>query len=63
MLSDDDPGPAVRAGRGLGLWMVRRMVDACGGKANVGARPSGGSVVTLILPIPEEARNERSHAA
>jgi signal transduction histidine kinase len=43
--------------------MVRRMVDACGGKANVGARPSGGSVVTLILPIPEEAHDERSHAA
>jgi signal transduction histidine kinase len=63
MLSDEDPGPAVRAGRGLGLWMVRRMVDACGGKATVQARPSGGSVVTLILPIPEEARNERIHAA
>lgn len=63
MLSDDDPGPAVRAGRGFGLWMVRRMVDACGGKANVDARPSGGSVVTLTLPIPEETRNERSHAA
>jgi signal transduction histidine kinase len=63
MLSDEDPGPAVRAGRGLGLWMVRRMVDVCGGKATVDARPSGGSVVTLILPIPEEARNERSHAA
>ena len=63
MLSDDDPGPAVRAGRGLGLWMVRRMVDACIGKAAVEARPSQGAVVTLTLPIPEEARNERSHAA
>jgi two-component system OmpR family sensor kinase len=63
MLSDDDPGPAVRAGRGLGLWMVRRMVDACEGKATVEARPPGGSVVTLFLPIPEGSRNERSHAA
>ena len=63
MLSDDDPGPAVRAGRGLGLWMVRRMVDACGGKAAVEGRSTGGSIVTLILPIPEETRNERSHAA
>jgi signal transduction histidine kinase len=63
MLSDDDPGPAVRAGRGLGLWMVRRMVDACGGKAAVEGRPTGGSIVTLILPIPEEAQDERSHAA
>ena len=63
MLSDDDPGPAVRAGRGLGLWMVRRMVEACGGRATVEARPSGGSVVTLILPIKEEASHERNHAA
>jgi signal transduction histidine kinase len=63
MLSDEDPGPAVRTGRGLGLWMVRRMVDACGGKVDVEAGPSGGSVVTLVLPIPEETRNERSHAA
>lgn len=63
MLCDQDPGPAVRAGRGLGLWMVRRMVDACGGKAAVEARPSGGSVVTLILPVAKEAQNERSHAA
>jgi len=63
MLSDEDPGPAVRAGRGLGLWMVRRMVDASGGKVTVEARSSGGSVVMLILPIPEEAQDERSHAA
>ena len=63
MLSDDDPGPAVRAGRGLGLWMVRRMIDACGGKATVEAGQSAGSIVTLILPMPEEPRHERSHAA
>lgn len=63
MLSDDDPGPAVRAGRGLGLWMVRRMVDACGGKATVKAGPSDGSTVTLILPMLKDVRDERSHAA
>ncbi len=63
MLSDKDPGPAVRAGRGLGLWMVRRMVDACGGRATVEAGPSVGSIVTLILPIREDAQHERSHAA
>lgn len=63
MLCDDDPGPAIRAGRGLGLWMVRRMVDACGGRAGVEARPLGGSVVTLVLPMREVARDERSHAA
>ena len=63
MLSDDDPGPAVRAGRGLGLWMVRRMVDACGGKATVEDRPPVGSIVTLVLPIREDAQHEHSHAA
>lgn len=63
ILSDDDPGPAVRAGRGLGLWMVRRMVDACGGKATVKASRPIGSIVTLTLPIMEESHNERSHAA
>jgi signal transduction histidine kinase len=63
MLSDDDPGPAVRAGRGLGLWMVRRMVDACGGKAIVEPGPSVGSTVTLILPMLKDATHERSHAA
>ena len=63
MLSDKDSGPAVRAGRGLGLWMVRRMVDACGGRATVEAGPSVGSIVTLILPIREDAQHERSHAA
>ena len=62
VLVDANPGPSVRAGRGLGLWMVRRMVDACGGKAIVGAR-RGGSLVTLILPVQKEAQHERSHAA
>ena len=63
MLCDDDPGPAVRAGRGLGLWMVRRMVDACGGKATVETRPSLGSIIVLVLPIGGDARHEHSHAA
>ncbi|AMS43160.1 sensor histidine kinase [Aminobacter aminovorans] len=63
MLSDDDPGPAVRVGRGLGLWMARRMVDACGGKATVEPAQSSGSIVTLILPIREEAKHENSRAA
>lgn len=63
MLTDSDPGPAVRAGRGLGLWMVRRMVDAGGGKATVEPGPSVGSIVTLTLPMHEDVSDERSHAA
>jgi signal transduction histidine kinase len=63
ILVDADPGPAVRAGHGLGLWMIRRMVDACGGTATVEGGPHGGSVVTLVLPIEREKDHERSHAA
>lgn len=63
ILVDDDPGPAVRAGHGLGLWMVRRMVDACGGTVTVERGSTGGSVVTLVLPVEREKNHERSHAA
>lgn len=63
ILVDRDPGPAVRAGHGLGLWMVRRMVDACGGIATVEAGITSGSVITLILPVEGETQHERSHAA
>jgi len=63
ILGDDDPGPAIRAGRGLGLWMVRRMLDVCGGKATVEAQRAGGSLVTLFLPIEREAHHECSDAA
>lgn len=63
MLVDVDPGPAVRAGRGLGLWMVRRMVESCKGTVSVAPGASAGSVVSLLLPIEREAHYERSHAA
>jgi signal transduction histidine kinase len=56
VLVDRDPGPAVRAGRGLGLWMVRRMVDELGGTVTIARRPEGGTTVTLILPAPREDR-------
>ncbi|MDZ5698982.1 HAMP domain-containing sensor histidine kinase [Chelativorans sp. M5D2P16] len=56
ILVDDDPGPALRAGGGLGLWMVRRVVDDLRGEVRVGEKPEGGTVVTLILPFPAEER-------
>ncbi len=54
ILVDQDPGPAVRAGRGLGLWMVRRVVDELGGMAKIGQNSKGGTVVTLVLPFERE---------
>jgi V8-like Glu-specific endopeptidase len=61
ILMDQDPGPAVRAGRGLGLWMVRRVVDELGGKANVAAKEQGGTAITLLIPSGGE--NTEVHAA
>lgn len=48
--------PAVRAGRGLGLWMVRRLTDELGGTATVQAKPAGGTVVMLALPLERSAQ-------
>jgi signal transduction histidine kinase len=62
ILTDQDPGPAVRAGRGLGLWMVRRVVDELGGKANIAAREQGGTAITLLIPSARE-KNTEVHAA
>lgn len=63
LLAEQDARPTVHSGRGLGLWMVRRMLDSCGGQATVETRVDGGSIVTLLLPVAKEPLNERSHAA
>jgi signal transduction histidine kinase len=61
ILIDQDPGPAVRAGRGLGLWMVRRVVDDLGGQASVEPKRDGGTAVTLTIPFDRE--EAKAHAA
>ena len=61
ILVDSDPGPAVRAGRGLGLWMVRKVVDELNGKAEVVAKKDGGTDVVLTFPV--EWENAGTHAA
>ena len=55
ILTAADPGPAVRAGHGLGLWMVRRVIDELQGTVWVRGATQGGTVVTLILPNSREA--------
>lgn len=54
LLIDPFPAQPVRAQQGLGLWMVRRMVDELGGKVTIAHRPEGGTAVTLILPATRE---------
>lgn len=63
ILTDDDPGSAIRTGRGLGLWTVRRTLDDCGGHAHIGSNAGRGTAITLSLPIERSIRDERIHAA
>jgi signal transduction histidine kinase len=41
----------VRAGHGIGLFLVRRFLDAAGGRSWVAARQGGGTLVGLSLPL------------
>lgn len=42
------------AGRGVGLALVRRLVDRVGGTIEVGRAPEGGALFTVTLPRPQE---------
>jgi two-component system, OmpR family, sensor kinase len=55
ILVERDPGPAVRAGRGLGLWMVRRVIDELGGRATIAEKRTGGTTITLTIPFERES--------
>jgi signal transduction histidine kinase len=39
------------SGTGLGLTIVRRTVEAHSGRVSIGPRGTGGTVVTLVLPV------------
>jgi signal transduction histidine kinase len=41
----------VRAGHGIGLFLVRRFLDAAGGRSFMAERQGGGTVVGLSLPL------------
>ena len=43
------------AGAGLGLWIVRRTVQAQGGTVSAAPREGGGTVVTVRLPRSDDA--------
>ena len=42
-------------GNGLGLPLVKRIVDLCGGKITVLSAPGQGTVFSVYLPVEEEA--------
>lgn len=54
------PGAPQPSGGGLGLWMVRRMVDAAGGRVEIGRGSGGGARIELRLPAPrlDEERHD-----
>jgi signal transduction histidine kinase len=45
-----DAAAAVATGAGLGLWIVRRYLDAQGGRVSAHRRPGGGTVIDVRLP-------------
>jgi signal transduction histidine kinase len=42
-------------GQGLGLWTVRRLVDAVGGRLTAASRPGGGTTVTVTIVDAERS--------
>jgi signal transduction histidine kinase len=44
-------GRATQSGFGIGLWLVRTLVESAGGVITVSGKPGQGSVFTVTLPI------------
>jgi signal transduction histidine kinase len=52
-------GATVTApGMGLGLYLVKTLVERQGGYVTVGERPGGGAAFHLLLPAVDRARVE-----
>jgi CheY-like chemotaxis protein len=47
-------------GHGLGLSIVRRLVQAMQGEIAIDSRPGAGTLVTVTLPLPEANRQGKS---
>lgn len=62
VLTSSEPWPAAQSAGGLGLWMVRKMVDEAGGRIFVSRTTEGLTVIELRLPISLSGE-DTSHAA
>lgn len=62
ILNGTDParGPQPQ-GTGLGMWMVRRLVDDMGGHVEAHTRPGGGTSICLVVPCHHDS--ELRHVA
>ena len=49
---------SARPGAGLGLAFVKAVVEACGGRIDVGPADIGGAEFTITLPVAEEPQIE-----
>jgi two-component system OmpR family sensor kinase len=56
------PGARDRAGFGLGLWIVGRMVAAHGGTIEAGTRPGGGALLRVHLPLRLPAGKDKEQS-
>jgi two-component system OmpR family sensor kinase len=44
-------GAPRHSGFGIGLWLVRELVDAMGGHIDIASLPNAGSIFTIVLPL------------
>ncbi len=60
-------GQGVRDGQvrgvGLGLYLVKRTMEAMGGGVSVSSKPGKGSLFTLHLPVSESSERRETDAA
>jgi signal transduction histidine kinase len=58
-VSDDGTGLGAEVQAGVGLRSMRERARELGGRVEVACPPSGGTVVTAVLPIAGSAGGDR----
>jgi signal transduction histidine kinase len=53
-VSDDGRGLPPEMSRGVGLHSMHERAEELGGSCTIAARPGGGTLVAVRLPLPEE---------